>query len=166
MTVISVVKDADARTMTITARFDAPIDRVWQIWNDPRQLERWWGPPTYPATVTEHDLAPGGTVSYYMTGPEGDRHRGWWRVRAVDAPHALEFEDGFADADGNPSPDMPTAVIRVALSELTGGGTQMDVTTTWASVEAMEQMLATGMEEGMTAAIGQIDELLGLPARA
>jgi hypothetical protein len=35
-----------------------------------------------------------------MTGPEGDRHRGWWRVIAVDAPRALEFEDGFADDDG------------------------------------------------------------------
>jgi uncharacterized protein YndB with AHSA1/START domain len=39
--VISVVKDADARTMTVTARFDAPIGRVWQVWSDPRQLERW-----------------------------------------------------------------------------------------------------------------------------
>ena len=166
MTVISVVKDADARTLTITARFDAPIDRVWQVWSDPRQLERWWGPPMYPATVIEHDLAPGGTVAYTMTGPEGDRHRGWWRVRAVDAPHELEFEDGFADADGNPSPGAPTTVVRVALSELAGGGTQMDITTTWASDEAMEQVLATGTDAGMTAAVGQIDELLSLPARA
>ena len=76
MTVISVVKDADARTLTITARFDAPIGRVWQVWSDPRQLERWWGPPAYPATVPEHDLAPGGTVAYFMTGPEGERHGG------------------------------------------------------------------------------------------
>ena len=67
MPVISVVKDADARTMTITARFDAPIGRVWQVWSDPRQLERWWGPPRYPAKVTEHDLAPGGTVAYAVT---------------------------------------------------------------------------------------------------
>ena len=166
MTVISVVKDADARTLTITARFDAPIDRVWQVWSDPRRLEQWWGPPMYPATVIEHDLAPGGTVAYTMTGPEGDRHRGWWRVRAVDAPHELEFEDGFADADGNPSPGAPTTVVRVALSELTGGGTQMDITTTWASDEAMEQVLATGTDAGMTAAVGQIDELLSLTARA
>jgi len=162
MTVTSVVKDADARTMTITARFDAPIGRVWQVWSDPRQLERWWGPPTHPATVTEHDLAPGGTVAYTMTGPEGDRHRGWWRVRAVEAPHTLEFEDGFADPDGNPSPDTPTGVVRVALSELTGGGTQMVITTAWASVEAMEQILAMGTEAGMTAAVGQIDALVSL----
>jgi uncharacterized protein YndB with AHSA1/START domain len=166
MTVTSVVKDADARTMTITARFDAPIGRVWQVWGDPRRLERWWGPPTYPATVTEHDLAPGGIVAYTMTGPAGDRHRGWWRVRAVEPPHTLEFEDGFADADGNPSPDTPTGVVRVALSELAGGGTQMEITTTWASDEAMEQLLAMGTDAGMTAAVGQIDELLGPKARA
>jgi len=166
MPVIGVVKDADARTLTVTARFDAPIGRVWQVWSDPRQLERWWGPPTYPATVTEHDLAPGGTVTYVMTGPEGDRHGGWWRVRAVDPPHELEFENGFADADGNPSPDMSTAEIRVALSELAGGGTQMVITTSWASLEAMEQMLATGMDDGMADGVGQIDELLGLPAGA
>ncbi len=166
MTVTGVVKDANARTMTITARFDAPIARVWQIWSDPRQLERWWGPPAYPATVTEHDLAPGGTVAYAMTGPDGDRHPGWWRVSAVDPPHRLEFEDGFADADGKPSPDAPTATIRVALSELAGGGTQMEITTAWATDEAMKDMLALGMEPGMTAAVGQIDGLLGSPARA
>jgi uncharacterized protein YndB with AHSA1/START domain len=150
MTVISVVKDADARTMTIIARFDAPIGRVWRIWSDPRQLERWWGPPPYTATVTQHDLVPGGTVTYTMTGPEGERHGGWWRVRAVHPPHGLEFEDGFADGDGNPTPDTPTGLIRVALSE-----------TTWASDEAMEQILAMGTDAGMTAAVGQIDELLG-----
>jgi uncharacterized protein YndB with AHSA1/START domain len=164
--VISVVKDADARTMTVTARFDAPIGRVWQVWSDPRELERWWGPPMYPATVTEHDLARGGTVTYYMTGPEGERHGGWFRVRVVDPPHNLELDAGFADAHGNAIPETPTAVIRVALSEPAGGGTQMTITTTWASDEAMEQMLATGMEAGMTAAVGQIDALLDLSAQA
>jgi uncharacterized protein YndB with AHSA1/START domain len=166
MTVISVVKNAETRTMTITARFDAPIARVWQVWSDPRQLERWWGPPSYPATVTEHDFTPGGTVKYLMTGPDGDQHGGWFRVRAVDPPHGLELDAGVADARGNPSPDTPTAVIRVALSELAGGGTQMEVTTAWDSDEGMEWMLATGTDVGMTAAVGQIDELLDLPTRA
>jgi uncharacterized protein YndB with AHSA1/START domain len=164
--VMSVVKDADARTITITARFDAPIARVWEVWSDPRQLERWWGPPMYPATVTEHELAPGGTVAYYMTGPEGERHGGWFRVLAVDPPHNLELDAGVGDADGSPIPDTPTAVIRVALSELAGGGTQMDITTAWASDEGMECMVATGTDTGTTTAVGQIDELLGLPAQA
>ena len=166
MPVTSVVKDAGARTLTVTSRFDAPIARVWQVWSDPRQLERWWGPPTYPAKVTEHDLAPGGSVAYVMTGPDGERHGGWWRVRAADPPRRLEFENGFADADGNPSRDASTAEIRVDLSELPGGATQMVITTSWASTEAMEQMLATGMDDGMRDAVGQIDGLLALPAGA
>ncbi len=52
-----------ARTMTLEAEFDASPERVWQLWADPRQLERWWGPPTYPATVTTHDLRPAAASS-------------------------------------------------------------------------------------------------------
>lgn len=164
MSVTSVVRDPEALTMTITSEYDAPIERVWQLWDNPRLLERWWGPPMYPATFVDHDLTAGGSVSYYMTGPEGDQPRGWWRVVAVEAPHHLEFEDGFADDAGNPNPDMPTMIIRVRLSEQPTGGTRMAVETTFPSVATMEQMVAMGMEEGMTLAIGQIDDILVLEA--
>jgi uncharacterized protein YndB with AHSA1/START domain len=160
MSVTSVHKDPATMTMTITAEFEAPIGRVWQLWANPRQLEQWWGPPTYPATVVDHDLTPGGRVSYFMTGPEGDQPRGWWRVLNVDAPHRLDFEDGFADDAGDPNPEMPTMIIRVALDEQPGGGTRMAIETTFPSKETMDQMISMGMEEGMTAAVGQIDELL------
>ena len=160
MTVANVHKDAEARTMTISAEFDAPIGRVWQLWADPRQLERWWGPPTYPATVVDHDLTPGGRVTYYMTGPEGDTPRGWWRVISVEPPNRLEFEDGFADEAGNPNPDMPTMTIRVSLDEDVSGRTRMAIETTFPSKEAMEQVLSMGGEEGMLQAMGQIDDLL------
>lgn len=160
MTVTSVHKDPETMTMTITSEFDATIGSVWQLWGNPRQLERWWGPPTYPATVVDHDLTPGGRVTYFMTGPEGDQPRGWWRVLAVDAPHRLEFEDGFADDAGHPNPDMPTTTTRVTLNEQPDGGTQMAIETTFPSLEAMEQIISMGMEEGMTSAIAQIDELL------
>jgi uncharacterized protein YndB with AHSA1/START domain len=160
MTVTSVQKDTDAQTMTMTAQFDAPIKRVWEMWDDPRLLERWWGPPTYPATVVDHDLSPGGRVNYFMTGPEGDQPHGWWRVVSVDAPYHLEFEDGFADDTGTPDPAMPTMIIRVELAEESSGGTRMTIETTFPSAESMEQMIAMGMEEGMTLAVGQIDALL------
>jgi uncharacterized protein YndB with AHSA1/START domain len=161
MTVTAVDKDTKALTLTLTAEFDASVERVWQVWEDPRQLERWWGPPTYPATFVDHDFTPSGRVTYYMTGPEGDQHGAWWRMISVDGPHRLEFEDGFADDAGNPNPDMPTTKTQVTLSERAGGGTRMTIEATFASVEAMEQMVAMGMEEGLTLAVGQIDDLLG-----
>lgn len=164
MTVTNVHRDSEALALTITAEFDAPIERVWQMWEDPRQLEQWWGPPTYPATFVDHDFTPGGTVSYYMTSPEGDRYRGWWRVTAIEAPRRLEFDDGFADDAGDPNLDMPTTQCRVDLVEQPAGGTRMAIASTFPSLEAMEQMAAMGMEEGMTAAVGQIDDLLRVGA--
>jgi uncharacterized protein YndB with AHSA1/START domain len=160
MTVTSVEKDTDTLTMTITTELEAPVDRVWQLWEDPRKVERWWGPPTYPATFVDHDLTVGGRSSYYMTGPDGDQPRGWWRVLEVDAPTHLAFEDGFADDRGDPNPDMPTMIIRVRLSEQSEGGTRMSVETTFPSSAAMEQMLSMGMDEGMSLAMGQIDDIL------
>lgn len=160
MPVTSIEKDPDRLTMSITAEFDATVERVWRLWEDPRQLERWWGPPEYPATVVDHDLTAGGQVRYFMTGPEGDRHHGWWRVLSVDGPRRLEFEDGFADEEGRPDPELPTTTARVTIGEQDGGGTRMTIETTFASLDAMEQVLAMGMEEGMTAAVGQIDAIL------
>jgi uncharacterized protein YndB with AHSA1/START domain len=160
MAVVSVDKDHGALTLTVTSEFDASIERIWQVWADPRQLERWWGPPTYPATVVEHHLDAGGRVSYFMTGPEGDVHRGWWRIVSVDPPFSLVAEDGFADDGGEPRPDMPTLTFTVQLSESSPGKTTMVVATTFPSIEAMQQLEAMGMEEGSTLAAGQIDAIL------
>jgi len=160
MTVLDITKDLEARTLVLTASFDVPIERVWELWNDPRQLERWWGPPTYPATVVDHDLTPGGDVTYYMTGPEGDRHHGWWRVLAAEPPRRLALEDGFADESGKPDPTKPTIAMTVSLAQAGDGATRMEITSVYPSTEAMQEMIDMGMEEGLKAAVGQIDDLL------
>ncbi|MEV6105905.1 SRPBCC domain-containing protein [Streptomyces sp. NPDC051940] len=160
MAVTDVKKDLEARTLTFTARFAAPPARVWQVWEDPRQLERWWGPPTYPATFVDHELKPGGEVLYFMTGPEGDKHYGWWRVTSVDAPRELRFRDGFGDETGKPSSELPETDVTVRLSADGDAATVMTVESVYGSREAMEQVLSMGMEEGMTLAVNQIDALL------
>jgi uncharacterized protein YndB with AHSA1/START domain len=160
MSVTSVNRDPDRLTLTIETEYSAPIERVWELWEDPRLLEQWWGPPTYPATMVEHDLAPGGRVRYYMTGPAGDKARGWWHVLEVDAPHHLSFENGVADDTGEPMADMPFMIIHVVLKETPSHGTRMSIDGTFPSTEAMERFLSMGMEEGITGAVSQIDALL------
>lgn len=160
MTVTDIQKDVEACSLTVTAEFDVAVARAWELWADPRQLERWWGPPTYPATVVDHDLTPGGRVTYFMTGPEGDRHHGWWRVRAVDAPNGFEIEDGFADEHFVPNPELPVTIMRMALEARDGGGTRMTIHSTYPSAEAMQQMIEMGMEEGLREAMGQIEAIL------
>ena len=165
MTVTSVRKDPDALTMTITAELDATVERAWQLWADPRQLERWWGPPTYPASFVDHDLVAGGRATYFMTGPDGDRSHGWWQILAVEPPNRLELKDGFADAGGTPNDAMPTMTMMVTLTERDGGGTLMAIETHFPSLQAMEQLVSMGMDEGMAAAVGQIAGILAEDVR-
>jgi uncharacterized protein YndB with AHSA1/START domain len=162
MPVTQVDKDPEALTMTIHSEFQAGPDLIWQMWEDPRLLERWWGPPTYPATFEQHDLSPGGEMTYFMTGPEGDRHHGWWRVISVEPGSGIEIEDGFADQDGKPDPSMPSMKMEVSIEPAGEGSgtTRMAIKTSFQSLEAMEKVLEMGAEEGMSLALGQIDELL------
>jgi len=166
MTDTAVYKDPDSLRMTVTAEFEATPERVWQLWADPRQLERWWGPPTYPATVTAHDLRPGGRIEYHMTGPEGDQPAGFWDVLEVDRPNTIVFTDGFADEDGSANLDLPVVTMRVSIENIGGGRTRMAINNDFETVEAMEQLLAMGMEEGMSLAVGQIDQILAEDAAA
>ena len=160
MTVTAVRKDPEALSITLTAEFDASPERVWQLWADPRQLERWWGPPTYPATFTKHDLTPGSRVEYHMTGPEGDQPRGYWDILETDPPHSLVVRDGFANDDGTPNTDLPLNTFHVRIEEVSDGRTRMSIESVFPSTEAMEQVLGMGMEEGLTLAVGQIDAIL------
>lgn len=160
MTVTAVRKSLETLTMTISAEFDASADRVWQLWADPRQLERWWGPPSYPATVDSHDLRPGGKVTYHMTGPTGDQPRGYWDIIETDPPRSLVFHDGFAHDDGTPNDALPGSEARVTIEEIGDGRTRMSIESLFPSREAMEQVLAMGMEAGITQAVGQIDAIL------
>jgi uncharacterized protein YndB with AHSA1/START domain len=122
-------------------------------------LERWWGPPTYPATFEAHDLTPGGEVTYYMTSPEGEKYRGWWRITSVDPPKTIEFTDGFADSDGTPSADLPVTTVRMELTDH-DGGTRMELRSVFDTREHMEQLDAMGMAEGLRQSVGQMDALL------
>jgi uncharacterized protein YndB with AHSA1/START domain len=164
MPVISSTKNPDALTLTIVAEFDASVERVWQLWEDARQLERWWGPPTWPATFEKHDFTVGGQSHYYMTGPDGEKARGYWTITAIDAPRRFEYDDGFSDDDGTPDPSRPTMHGVMTLDDV-GGKTRMTTVTEFASTEQLEQMLAMDMEEGMVEAIGQIDAVLADQAR-
>lgn len=159
MPFISSHKDPENLTMTVVAEFDANIERVWQIWEDPRQLERWWGPPTWPATFVTHEFVPGGKASYYMSGPDGEKAAGWWLFTDITAPTSLSFDDGFADDSGNPSSTMPVTHATTTLEDV-DGRTRMTIRSRFDSLQQLEELVEMGMEEGMSLALGQIDAII------
>lgn len=116
------------------------------------------GAASHPATVEQHDLTPGGAVTYFMTAPEGEKPRSWRRVTSVDPPTSLEFVDGFADEDGTPT-GMSTTTVQVQLTEH-DRGTRMEVRSVFDSREQMEQLDRMGATEVFVQTVGQMDALL------
>lgn len=159
MPITSVTSDAAAHTLTIIADYPVPVERLWAAYADPRQIERFWGPETWPATFTRHDMAKGGWSHYHMTGPDGTKSAGWWRYLDVIEGRRLVLEDGFTGPDGQPNLEMPTMKM-VFDFETTPTGSRFISVTTFPSLESMEELVKMGMMEGMRSAMGQIDAVL------
>ena len=159
MPVTSLTRDDEALTLTVVADFAVSRQRLWDAYVDARQIEKFWGPPTYPSTFTRHDAFAGGRSHYTMTGPEGDQHGGYWVWESVDVPRQFVVTDGFADLEGNPVESMPVMRAEFAFDE-TPTGSRLTVTSTFASAEQLEQVVAMGMEEGLQESMSQIDAVL------
>jgi uncharacterized protein YndB with AHSA1/START domain len=159
MPVTAVRTDPEALTMTLEAEFAAPVERLWSVFTDPRQLERFWGPPGWPATFTAFDFTVGSHAQYHMTSPKGERAGGRWEFVAIDEPRSFSVLDSFADEAGNAIDSMPS--MRMVFSfEATPSGSRLLNTTYLASAEALEQVVAMGAVEGSTMAMNQLDRVL------
>jgi uncharacterized protein YndB with AHSA1/START domain len=154
MPLTSVTKDAAKLTLTVVGDYPVPQQRLWDAFADPRQLERFWGPPTCPATFTRHDFKVGGRAEYFLTGPKGEKWSGSWKFTAVNPISSFEAHDGEDNAE---DPNMPASMT--FTFEATPTGSRVIGVTQFSSLEAMEQS-AKGMEEGLRAAMPQLDAVL------
>src|SRR5690349_20979074 len=159
MPITSVTPDAASLTLTVVGEYPVPVGRLWAAYADPRQLERFWGPETWPATFTRHDMSVGGRSEYRMTGPDGSTSRGWWRFLAVEPGRRFEVEDGFSHEDGTPNEEMPSMRMVFAF-EPTSAGSRFTSVAHFPSLEAMERLVQMGMIEGMQSALRQLDGVL------
>ncbi len=158
MPLTSVTKDAAKLTLTVVGDYAVPQRRLWDAFADPRQLERFWGPPAFPATFTRHDFKVGGRAEYFLTLPEGKKWSGSWKFTAMHPISSFEAHDGEDNAEDQ---NMP-ASMKFAF-ETTPTGSRMTIVTQFSSVAAMQQTIP-GMEEGLRAAMPQLDAVLAEPS--
>lgn len=159
MPVTDITTDAENLTMTLTADVDAPVDRLWRAFTQPAQLERFWGPPGWPATFTAFDFSVGGHAHYAMTSPQGEKSRGTWEFLAIEDGAGFEVLDAFADEHGDPIAEFP-AMRMVFSFEATDTGSRLTNVTYFTSAEALEQTIAMGAVEGSRMAMDQLDAVV------
>ena len=154
MPLTSVSKDASRLTLTVVGDYPVPQQRLWDAFADPRQLERFWGPPFAPATFTRHDMKVGGRAEYVLALPDGGKWKGSWKFTAVNPISSFEAHDGEDNAEDE---DMPASMK--FTFDATPTGSRITIVTRFSSVEAMERT-TPGMEEGLRAAMPQLDAVL------
>ncbi|MGH7725322.1 MAG: SRPBCC family protein [Candidatus Eiseniibacteriota bacterium] len=158
MPLTSVTRDTAKLTLTVVGDYPVPQQRLWDAFADPRQLERFWGPPFAPATFTRYDLRVGGRAEYFLALPDGGKWSGSWKFTAVNPISSIEARDGDDNAE---DPNMPASMK--FTFETTATGSRFTGVTRFESVEAMEES-SVGMEEGLRAAMPQLDAVLAEPS--
>jgi uncharacterized protein YndB with AHSA1/START domain len=96
----------DARVVTLSRAYPAPIDDVWSALTEPERIARWFLPVT-------GDLRPGGT--YQLEGNAGGE------IRVCDPPRRLQLTWIF----GEPPGPEDSSIVEVGLAPSEDGGTTL-----------------------------------------
>lgn len=143
-------------TTTIATRhFAAPPARVFACHTDPHLMRQWLlGPDGWTMTGCEMDATPGGKVRYDWVADDGSaRFHLTAENGIVEAPHRITHVERMFLPD--PTPDMQVETLFL----MADGGTRMVMTMRLPSAEALDWMLATGMEHGMEDSYQRLDWL-------
>lgn len=154
----------------INRSFDAPIEKVFEMWANPQHWAQWLPPTGFKMEFLRAEIKPGGKSLSRMWG-EGIQFFNCFEHREVSRPHRLVYTQQFCDEQGNVSrhPGMPlwpaTMLTTVQFTEEESGGTR--VTVTWeieGEATAAERKAfrdeKPGMTQGWTGSFDKLEESL------
>jgi uncharacterized protein YndB with AHSA1/START domain len=65
------ITSSSERELLLTRIINAPREKVYQAWTDPKLLKQWFAPLPWTISVAETDLRPGGVSRIVMRSPDG-----------------------------------------------------------------------------------------------
>ncbi|GAB3988248.1 SRPBCC domain-containing protein [Spirosoma daeguense] len=151
--------DRENNTMTIRREFRANRQLVWDAYTKSELLERWFAPKPLTTKTKSMDFSEGGQWLYAMVEPDGKEYWGrmdYLKIQPIDTYTAL---DGFCDEDGNLNTELPRATWEVTFTNL-GDNALVQTIVTFNSLADLETVVQMGMQEGLTATLESLDELL------
>ncbi len=149
----------DDCTFTVVREFDAPLALVWRAYTEASLLDQWWGPRPWRAETKDLEFRAGGMWLYAMIGPEGERHWGRMNYTMIEQHKGFEMEDVFCDEHGTTNTDLPVSRGSIRFEE-SAGTTRVEWKTQYSSIEALNTVIAMGMEQGVRICVEQLVEVL------
>ena len=151
------IVNKDKKTVTITADFDAGRDLVWDAYTKAELLDQWWAPKPFMSRTKDMNFEEGGRRFYAMVAPDGQERWALQQYKTITPKTNFTLFNAFADEDANPQ--LPGSDWDLSFAE-ESGKTTVTISIYNESLERMETLLAMGFTEGITATLGQLNDLL------
>jgi uncharacterized protein YndB with AHSA1/START domain len=145
--------------------YDAPIEKVWQAWTDPKMLKEWWGPDNVIIPECEVDLKVGGRFYIVMEAGEamGPYKGTRWPMDAkftVVEPNSKLVYEGKAWTEGAEEATNIEQTTEIRLAE-ENGKTKVNVKASVNNIGPGAQMAIQGMQQGFTQQLEKLTKFLG-----
>lgn len=151
--------DSEDNTIVVKKEFAAPVDIVWSAWTRAETLDKWWAPKPWKTKTKSMKFRENGKWFYSMVGPEGEEHYSLAKYKEVVPEQRFEALDFFCDENEVINEELPNSHWKVEFDP-EGSQTVVTIEVKFESAEALESILKMGFQEGFTAALLQLDELL------
>ncbi|MFP3510355.1 SRPBCC domain-containing protein [Peribacillus sp. SIMBA_075] len=146
--------------------FDGPRDRVFKAFSNSERLASWWGPSGWQTENREFNFKPDGVWHYCMRCTDEKQgefygQESWGKAvyQEIIVPEKIVYTDIFAGEEGNSAGGMPVALVTMTFVE-NGGYTKLIISSRFASVEGLQQLMGLGVVQGCASQFYRLDDLL------
>jgi uncharacterized glyoxalase superfamily protein PhnB/uncharacterized protein YndB with AHSA1/START domain len=149
----------EKNSVDVKREFAAGLEMVWDCWTKSELLDQWWGPRPWRAKTKSMDFREGGHWLYAMVSPQNEEH--WSRIdyKKIETRKSFSAQDGFCDENGKLNPDFPRSQWFNVFKE-DAGKTTVHVSVSYEKLADLEKFMAMGFKEGLTMALGNLDQYL------
>jgi uncharacterized protein YndB with AHSA1/START domain len=151
--------DTENNSMTITREFAARRQQVWDCYTKAELLNKWWAPKPLTTKTKDMDFKEGGHWHYAMIDPNGQEYWGKMEYQTTRPIQHLKLLNGFSDESGVMNSEMPIGRWDIAFEDAKDRSI-VRIVVAYNSREKLEQVIAMGMQLGMTSAFEGLDDLL------
>lgn len=146
------------RTVNIQRILNAPVETVWRLWTDPKEVVKWWGPANYTSPSAELDLRVGGAYLFCMHAPQeqgGEDSYTAGEYKEIIPMEKLVFTQSLANSKGEKlnkdslPPDFPETVMTTITFKDVNGMTELTITEEGWSPSLMSVFAYAGMHESL-----------------
>lgn len=154
-------KDTD---IVITREFAAPRQLVWDVFTQPKHIEKWFGPKGFDTRVDKLEFKVGGRAVYVMIGPDGVEYPSSGTYKEITPIEKIvttdEFGEGFDEIEAMKEIDLPQGMITTYLFDDLGERTKLTLITSHPTIEDKKKHEAMGVVDGWNSSLDKAEEYL------